>query len=330
MRIKMILENNKLTLIFNNKEEAYFFYTLLNTIKTIKTETIYSPMTIKLDLSLIDKYKKYLKMKVTEQTLEEYVRYLLKFARCSNNIISPDTIIDCIKNKHYANALRNYLHMLSYYSMISRETYKELLSRIPKFSDSNYIANDYVPLTRIINSIKKARSLKYYDIYIALLYSGGIRLAQLLLSLNSKVIPINHDYSKLMVPTKGTKTGLYAYLPNWLLNNLKQTRIMAKPKSITRYFTLNKLVGSSNLRSFCWQTAKQILGESLALLLQGRLGELKKFTTARHYDLLIFQLDKRYVEWKEFVDRLIKASYSNTVRTYAKEIIDDYELVIPL
>jgi len=220
--------------------------------------------------------------------------------------------------------------MLHYYSMIPRETYQELLSRIPKFNDTNYIANDYVPLTKVIKSIKKARSLKYYNIYIAILYSGGVRLAQLLSSLNNKVITINQDYSKLVVPTKGTKTGLYAYLPNWLLNDLKRTKIMVKPKSITRYFTLNKLVGSNNLRSFCWQTAKQILGEPLALLLQGRLGELKKFTTARHYDLLIFQLDKKYAQWKEFIDRLIKASYSNNIEIYAKKIIEDYDLVIPL
>jgi len=73
MRVKIILEDNKLILIFDRKEEAYFFYTLLNTVKTIKTETIYAPITIKLNLSLIDKYKKYLKTKVTDQTIEEYV-----------------------------------------------------------------------------------------------------------------------------------------------------------------------------------------------------------------------------------------------------------------
>lgn|GEM_PF-5259878 len=84
------------------------------------------------------------------------------------------------------------------------------------------------------------------------------------------------------------------------------TRLEEPPGGIRQKLHRNHVVTPTYIRSFCWQTAKQILGHDLALLLQGRIGELKKYTTAMSYDDLVFQLDEKYSVWKQFIDELVE------------------------
>ena len=125
------------------------------------------------------------------ETVEKYVGYLRKFHGCSGGIISPDTIMRCVTNKHVVRALRAFLEMLVFYGKAPKSIVEELLSRL-RWSEKQGIAEDEVPLSRVLESL--AHCLErcrrdYRLIYLALFYSGGVRLEQLL-----SILPLEPRY----------------------------------------------------------------------------------------------------------------------------------------
>lgn len=335
--IHVRLEQNKVILEFDNEEEARLFYNFLRQFKQIETDIRNSTLQIpiKTDEKEIQKYRTYLTKKnkpVKDQdTIQRYITILKKFAKCSNNKITPESLLACVKNKHYERAIRNYIHMKYYYKEISRNQYLELLERVPRFREEQTLAQDRVPVSSVLISLARAKRTKYQAIYYALYYSGGTRLEQLIESIRNKPTRID-NFVKIPIKSKGTKKAAFLYLPIKIYHEVLNINVKAKPKTITKIFRQLKLIPITLVRSFCWQTAKQILNEELALLLQGRIGELKKRVTARSYDDLFFQLDMIYPKWKLFVDELIAnaTENKNLAKNRAKKLIDKYNLLMPI
>jgi hypothetical protein len=116
------------------------------------------------------------------ETVEKYVGYLEKFSRCSGGVVSPETIVSCVDNKHVVRALRAFLEMLAFYGEAPGSVVEELLSQL-RWNEKQGIAEDEVPLTRVLGSLRHCLERcrqDYRVIYFALFYSGGARLEQLL------------------------------------------------------------------------------------------------------------------------------------------------------
>lgn len=341
LKVLIKIDNNKVILIFPSPQEATFFYNYLRSIKTIESyeETKQDPTQLIIKENTIDKYIEFLKKKPTKpvtdpETIRDYVNSLKRFIECSNGIINSETILKCIKNKHYATAIRNYLHMLYYYGRINKHAYQTLLEKIPRFRERSGLARDKVPVSTILISLAKAQQLKHYAIYKALFYSGGARLEQLVLVKNINPKWVSKEVIRFLVKGEGTKPGapFWIWLPTNIYNELKKTEIKIRPKSIARYFNLNGLTSVTLIRSFCWQTGKQLLGHEIMLTIQGRVGELSKRITARSYDDLIYQADMLYPKWKQFIDELMENATIDKAQAKkrAKQLIELYKLLMPI
>ncbi len=340
--IYVLLDKNKVILEFPTEEEARLFYSFLKSFKQISWKNLEQDpnqlfLQIKLDKHEEQKYILYLTRKNNpvrnKDTIKKYVTALKKFAECAEYKITPDTLLKCVKNKHYERAIRNYIHMKYYYREIPRSKYIELLERVPRFREEQTLAQDRVPVSEVLISLAKAKKTKYKTIYYALFYTGGARLRQLIETIQSKhKYTIINNYVKITMKGKGTKKAAFLYLPYELYNTLINMKIKTSPKTITNIFRNLKLIPVTLIRSFCWQTGKQIIGQDLMLLLQGRLGELKKRVTATSYDDLIFQLDISYQKWKQFIDELITNGTENKAlaKNRAKNLIDKYKLLMPI
>jgi hypothetical protein len=300
---------------------------------------------------LLDKYRKWLpseqrrKAARDPETIEKYMGYLRKFYECSNGIIKPETIMKCATNKHYVRALRALIEMLKFYGEIPAPLATEMLERL-RWRRNDRVGEDEVPVSKVLESIAflEERGLPLYRLlYRAMLYSGGIRLEQLL-----ELVPYDGRYWRRSgsVPRPygrynaikaledrgiSSKPIDHIWLPEDVYLELRSLRReqLPRPGAARKYYSRHGLVGPSLLRSFCWQVAKFLLPDkNLARILQGRLGELKREVSAQSYDTLRYQLDRLYPRWMEFVDRLYSAARSSP-REEARRIIRDYGLPLP-
>jgi hypothetical protein len=277
------------------------------------------------------------------ETVEKYVSYLRKFYECSRGVVSPETILRCATNKHYVRALRAFLEMLSFYGEAPREVVYELYERL-RWSEKPSIAEDEVPLSSVIASIRhcveRCRE-DYRLLYLAMLYSGGARLEQLL-----SLLPFSdrywlprgsrpRPYGRYNAPRALEGRGLeskpidWVWLPADLYGALRRVD-PPKPGAARMYYSKHRIVTPTMLRSFCWQAGKYVLGDKdLVRLLQGRVGELKRFVTVQSYDDLRYQLDELYPRWLAFVDRLVEAAKSGDPSAEAGRVRREYGLPLP-
>ena len=274
------------------------------------------------------------------ETIEKYIRCIERFLERSSGVITVDALLKHVRTKHDNRALRNLLHFLYYYRFIDKYVYEELLSRVPRPSNGgNGLAEDYVPLSAVLRSFARVLDTKRFEpslklFYLALYYSGGQRMEQLLEAIkNPRYQRIGgRGYARLRVQGSGTKEAWWAWIPLDILEPLIRDPPRRTPAGIRQKLHRNHVVTPTYIRSFCWQTAKQILGHDLALLLQGRIGELKKYTTAMSYDDLVFQLDEKYSVWKQFIDELVENRVLDIEESMerARRIREKYRLLIPV
>ena len=277
------------------------------------------------------------------ETVEKYVSYLRKFHRCSGGIISPDTIMRCVTNKHVVRALRAFLEMLVFYGKAPRSIVEEFLSRL-RWSEKQGIAEDEVPLSRVLESLAHCLERCRWDyrmIYLALFYSGGVRLEQLLsilplepslwLPRGNRPRPYGRYNAARALEEKGAASKPIDWL--WLPKDLYEALREVKPPGAATarmYYSKHRIVTPTLIRSFCWQAGKYVLGDKdLVRLMQGRLGELKRSVTARSYDALRYQLDELYPRWLVFVDKLVEAVRRNDPVKEADRLRSEYKLPLP-
>jgi len=225
------------------------------------------------------------------------------------------------RQKHDSYAIRNLLRFLQYYKLIDKNTCNELLDRVPSFSrGDNGLAEDYVPLSLVLYSLAQSKSFtkKYTLFYQALYYSGGVRMEQLMEALqNSFIVKLRgKDYYRIRIKGLGTKTAAWAWLPKQILEEFIRDPPVISPSSLRAKFSKKRILTPTYIRSFCWQTAKQLLGHVHALLLQGRVGELKNYVTATSYDNLVYQLNEKYPVWMHFINDLTKHGSSIKEENY--------------
>jgi len=302
---------------------------------------------LRLDSNTLERYIEWLRNKPKpvrdQETINKYVTYLRRFSQCSNGEISPETIMKCMDTKHTERALRNYVHMLEYYGEVPKHIARELLDRI-KWREERRIAEDEVPLTKVLLSLKYCLEKcppKYRVVYLALYYSGGCRLEHILAAAKHKMKWVRvsdkpRPYGRIDARylSTGTKDILYIWLPEDLYRQLVSLDDLPSPQATRQYLRRHGLITPTYIRSFCWQAAKYILGENLARLLQGRIGELKKSTTATSYDTLRYQLDQAYPKWMKLINTLLhtakKLKDEKHASKQAHKIRDMYNLIVPI
>lgn len=301
---------------------------------------------------LLERYRKWLPSEQRghkardPETIEKYVSYLRKFYECSGGVISPETIMRCITNKHYVRALRALVNMLKFYGEVSRPLAIEVLERL-RWSRDDRVGEDEVPVSRILESLAflEERGLPLYRLlYRAMLYSGGIRLEQLF-----ELVPYEERYwrrrgseprpygrynAAKVLEDRGisSKPVDHLWLPEEVFRELRSLRLeqLPRPGAARKYYSRHKLVGPTLIRSFCWQAAKFLFPDkNLARMLQGRLGELKSEISAGRYDALRYQLDQLYPLWMRFVDRLYEAARRGRHLEGARRIVREYRLPLP-
>jgi len=280
------------------------------------------------------------------ETVEKYIGYLRKFYECSGGVVSPETIVRCVGNKHVVKALRAFLEMLTFYGEAPRGVVEELLSRL-RWSERQGIAEDEVPLSRVLESLRHwiGRCRRDYRvIYLALFYSGGVRLEQLLSLLplearywmrrGDRPRPYGRYNAVRALEERGASSKPIDWL--WLPEDLYEALRGVRPPGaatarIYLYYSKHRTVTPTLIRSFCWQAGKYVLGnKDLVRLMQGRLGELKKSVTARSYDALRYQLDELYPRWLVFVDGLVEAAEKGDPVSEAERIRREYGLPLPV
>lgn len=301
---------------------------------------------------LLDRYRRWLPSEQRghkardPETIEKYVSYLRKFHECSGGVISPETIMGCISNKHYVRALRAFIEMLRFYGEVPRSLALELLERL-RWSRNDRIGEDVVPVSRVLESIAfiEREGLPLYRLlYRAMLYSGGVRLEQFF-----ELVPYDDRYW-LLRGTDPRPYGRYnaikaledrgiaskpvdnVWLPEEVYRGLRglDPGSLPKPGAARKYYSRHRLVGPTLIRSFCWQVAKFLFPDkNLARMLQGRLGELKSEVSAGSYDALRYQLDRLYPRWVRFVDRLYEAAGRGRPLEEARRIVAEYRLPLP-
>ncbi|BES80644.1 hypothetical protein [Pyrodictium abyssi] len=280
------------------------------------------------------------------ETIEKYISYLKKFYECSNGVISPETIMKCVTNKHYVRALRAFVEMLRYYGEVSRHLALEILERL-RWSRNDRIGEDIVPVSRVLESIAfvEEEGLPLYQLlYRAMLYSGGIRLEQFFelvpyedhywLWRGAEPRPFGRYNAVKALEDRGvaSKPVDHIWLPEEVYRGLRglDPDFLPKPGAARKFYSRHKLVGPTLIRSFCWQVAKFLLPDkNLARMLQGRLGELKREVSAGSYDALRYQLDQLYPLWMRFVDRLYEAARRGKPLEEARRIVAEYRLPLP-
>ncbi len=276
------------------------------------------------------------------ETVEKYMGYLRKFYECSGGVVEPETIARCSTNKHYVRALRAFLEMLRFYGEVPDTVVSALLERL-RWREGQQLAEDVVPVSEVVESV--ARCLErcrrdYRILYLAMLYGGGVRLEQLLelrpfekrywWRRGSRPRPYGRYNAPKALLDRGVASKPIDWL--WLPENLFHKLLgldpaRPSPAAARMYYSKNRFVTATRLRSFCWQAAKYILGSELAMLLQGRVGELKRSVTATSYDALRLQLDKLYPKWVTFVDEIVKGA--NEPLDTARRLVKEYRLPLP-
>jgi len=299
-------------------------------------------LSISIDEGMLEKYRSWLqsghrrKPVRDRETVAKYVNCIKRFMECSGGVISPETIARCVSNKHFVRALRAYIEMLVFYGHVGVEA-QALLDRL-RWREETSIAEDEVSLSQVLLSIGRCLSRcreDYRTIYIALYYTGGVRLEQLV-----NALPLEKRRWRLLSEhprpygrynavsvSSGTKSTYYWWMPLDVFEALSFKP--PTPSAARKYYSRHRLLTPTLIRSFCWQAAKYILGEDLARMLQGRLGELKLHVTATSYDNLRYQLDKMYPKWMQFIDDLVSASTEDNRVSIAKKLIDKYNLLMP-
>ena len=307
----------------------------------------------KLDPGLLERYRKWLPSEQRRraardpETIDKYVSYLKKFYECSNGVINPETIMRCATNKHYVRALRALIEMMRFYGEIPSSLAAEILERL-RWRKNNRVGEDEVPVSKVLESIAflEKRGLPLYRLlYWAMLYSGGIRLEQLL-----ELVPYDDRYWRRRdleprpygrynavkaLEDRGisSKPIDYVWLPEDVYAELKALSPGSLPRvgAVRKYYSRHRLVGPTLLRSFAWQVSKFLFPDkNLARLLQGRVGELKREVSAGSYDALRYQLDQLYPLWMRFVDRIYEAAGSGDFERGARRIVNEYRLPLPV
>ena len=304
-------------------------------------------LSISIDEGMLEKYRSWLqsghrrKPVRDRETVAKYVNCIKRFMECSGGVISPETIARCVSNKHFVRALRAYIEMLVFYGHVGVEA-QALLDRL-RWREETSIAEDEVSLSQVLLSIGRCLSRcreDYRTIYIALYYTGGVRLEQLV-----NALPLEKRRWRLLSEhprpygrynavsvSSGTKSTYYWWMPLDVFEALSFKP--PTPSAARKYYSRHRLLTPTLIRSFCWQAAKYILGEDLARLLQGRIGELKKSTTATSYDTLRYQLDQAYPKWMKLINTLLhtakKLKDEKHATKQAHKIRDMYNLIVPI
>jgi|GEM_PF-4507547 len=148
------------------------------------------------------------------ETIEKYIRCIERFLERSGGVITVDALLKHVRTKHDNRALRNLLHFLYYYRFIDKYVYEEFLARVPRPSGDGGggLAEDYVPLSAVLRSFARVLDTKRFEpslklFYLALYYSGGQRMEQLLEAIkNPRYQRIGgRGYARLRVRGSGTK-----------------------------------------------------------------------------------------------------------------------------
>ena len=327
-------------LVFESEDEARLFLGLLGLNPGSSLDDGLR-VRVEWDRGMREKYVLFLRRKRPPvrdpETIGKYVRCVERFLSRTNGVIDVDGLLRYVRTKHDNRAVRNLLHFLYYYRYIDKYVYQELLSRVPRPGDGgNGLAEDYVPLSIVLRSLAKAEEFRepLRSFYYALYYTGGQRMEQLMEALKEPQVVELHDkdYVRIRVHGTSTKTAAWAWIPQSLLGKLASKPLPYTPGGLRARLRKAGVVTPTYVRSFCWQVAKQLLGHDLALLLQGRIGELKRYTTALSYDDLVYQLDEKYWLWREFINVLVENSNNNVENSLeaARRIRNKYNLVVPI
>jgi len=265
---------------------------------------------ITVDNRLIPEFRSWLilKRKIKESTARDYINALRKL---EGKVITPRSLIKLYgKSKYYVLALRLYVQFLEDLGYISEEESSFWLKRLKVRRRSKVDVRE-VKEEEVRRAVKTIRGAERHDIelaYLIMLFSG-CRLSEAIELINSfdssRLHKVNNDYSRYgLMKTDKSKRALWLYLPNSLIDLLKERKYKISRRAVTEFARRNKILAPKYIRKFFYQKAYEVLHDrELVDFYQGRVSRLS--IGSRHYDSLLSRADKEYAKIMNYLRGII-------------------------
>ena len=300
---KIIVENNKLILEFQDQDKLSKFIELLKILGvTAKIEK--REIKIKYD----EKFRDYLEKdrQLDKRTVVDYMRYLRKL---DNKTINYDLYLSISHNKWLTKTVRLYLDYLYKRGEISWEDYQKMKG-IFKVRKNHNFNNHHINTEELIEVLynEKLREVELL-VFEILLYSG-IRFSEVIKLINefneSRLECFDGFCRYSMFWIRGRKRCDYVYLPVKLVRKLRQWKGYyrgRKVHSISRYFEKKYKVDLKLFRKLFYRICRQTCEKEICDFIQSRISKLSIGDI--HYDDLLSRTDKEYPGIVRKIDELI-------------------------
>ncbi|AHF80034.1 Hypothetical protein TES1_0646 [Thermococcus paralvinellae] len=208
------------------------------------------------------KFQRYLRSKVTEETVQQYMsgltRFFAKYKKIEGSLDLKEKISDATKPTQLA--MRNYIHFLYYDKQITRLERDELLEviKIKKTGIRTIFISDD-DIIEAFKVITTRRAEKYRPIFLLTLYSGA-RLRTIIRAVNNfdvtKIVKIDNELGRYEINNiNSNKKEFYIYAPIELF--LEASKYQYDYKLARKRITYGN-VSANTLRKYFYTKATEL------------------------------------------------------------------------